>query len=273
MQQSTTIQQIREFMNEMLVGHSATNGVVSELDQQHELERLTKGRREEQFFFVVDLQRVELTVAVGWAEMGYQDETFSFHAYLNMIPNKAVSELLLIMGKQAYRLSAKLGIIRFMKPKYISQIPLKHRDGRVFLCKRTISGWQISESNLVLAYLSEFTILKIYESEPLNPRFLGLDNVVKDVFKRMVSQVFFQQPSHKNPFAPREQQLLRLHLENPDIVLTANDVADRLNTKTSTIQDYNKQIIRKSRQHFGDDLPVQTARDVAFYLHKNGLLG
>ncbi|AQG80383.1 helix-turn-helix transcriptional regulator [Spirosoma montaniterrae] len=270
---ASTYHQIKQFVSEVIPPLDATELTVSTKQQDDELQRLIDGCREEQFFFIVNLQEVSLEHAHGWAEMGYPDIGLTFRDYLNMIPNKALSELMFILGKQAYRLSARLGIVRFMKPKYISQVPLRHKNGTVYLCKRTISAWQLSNKGLIIKYLSEFTLLKPYEGEALNPRFHGLDEAVKESFKRMVSQVFAQLPISKNPYSPREQQILKLYVDHPDTVLSASAIADIMQTKPATIQAYNKSIIEKTRRHFTDELPVQTARDVAFFLRRNGLLG
>ncbi len=230
------------------------------------------GRRPEQFFFIVDFTSLTIVEAVGLEEVGYNSERFSFRQYLATIPGGSMRQLITLLGKQTFILSNQT-VVSFLKPQFVANVPITCADGRVMLTKRTISPWQISESGLIIAYLSEFIILKPYEDEPINPRFVHLDPAIEVTLNRMAARTFATLPKQDNLFSPKEIILIRLYAESNEANLNANDLAERADITISTLHTYNKSILMKAKEMFGETLPAKTARDVAMYLKKCGLLG
>ncbi len=245
----------------------------SEAEQRDELQRLQKGLQHEQFFMVVDLIRVEIVAAAGHYETMGWPEKLTFKKYLSLFPNNGMLQLMTILGKQTFRFSHQTENT-FLQPKFVVNLPLITADGRTVLAKRTVSPWQITAEGYVTAYLSEFVVIKEYEGEPFSPRFVGIsDPVLEERFNQMVKTFFANLPPKVNRFTPKEMEVIRLYSEDKANEKTSADIARLAKISTLTIKDYNKSILEKARDMFGESPVFQNARDVAQYLHKNRLLG
>ena len=240
--------------------------------QQQELNKLRVGRRAEQFFFIVDFIQLTILEAVGLEEIGYDSARFNFRQYLSTISTDGLLQLVTLLGKQTFLLSNKV-VLDFLKPQFVAFIPITCADGRVMLTKRTISPWQITNTGQITSYLSEFLVLKPYENEPMNPRFVDIDPAIEAQFNRLVSRLFANLPVQVNQFAPKELVLLKLYVETNETNATAKILAQKAGIKPSTVHTYNKNILLKAKAMFGESLPVKTAYDVAVFLKKSGLLG
>lgn len=240
--------------------------------QQQELNKLRVGRRAEQFFFIVDFIQLSIKEAVGLEEIGYDSSRFNFRQYLSIISKDGLLQLIILLGKQTFILSKK-AILGLLTPKFVDFIPVTCADGRVVLTKRTISPWQVTNTGQITSYLSEFLILKPYENEPMNPRFVDIDPEIETQFNKLVSQLFAKLPVQVNQFAPKELVLLKLYIEMGEVNATAKNIAQKARIKPSTVHTHNKNILLKAKAMFGESLPVKTAYDVALFLKRSGLLG
>lgn len=183
-----------------------------------------------------------------------------------------ISLLITLLGKQTFILSNQ-AVVGFLKPQFVAFIPITCADGRVMLTKRTISPWQITDTGQITSYLSEFVILKPYENEPMNPRFVSVDMEIEAQFNRLVSRLFAQLPVRVNRFSPKELVLLKLYIETGEANATAKVLAQKAKITSSTVHTHNKNILLKAKAMFGESLSVKTAYDVAVFLKKSGLLG
>ncbi|AUD02178.1 hypothetical protein [Spirosoma pollinicola] len=265
-------QQLKTFVSNLFPASKNLVLKVTRERQQQELDTLRIGRRPEQFFFIVDFINLSIVEAVGLEEIGFNSERFSFRQYLATIPGGSMRQFITLLGKQTFILSHQ-AILSFLKPQFVANVPITCADGRVLLTKRTISPWQISESGLITAYLSEFIILKTYEDEPINPRFVHLDPAIEMALNRMASRTFATLPKQNNLFTPKEIILIKLYAETSEANVNANVLAKQAEIALSTLHSYNKSILMKAKEMFGEALPTKTARDVAIYLKKCGLLG
>lgn len=238
--------------------------------QNAEIERLQSGLRHEVFYFIIDLVNGCIKKSGGLENLKINPQNFTLKSYFEMMPKSGISNLLTLLGKQTFLLS-NIEYIGFLKPTYIVQLPLKvYADSdKLYLVKREISPFQITEDGQIAEYLSYFTIIKEYNHEELNPRFIGIPSELQKQVEKFFAVGFSQLPPQENKFAPKELILLEMYLRDPEI--SNKELSIRANITVSTLHSYNKQIIQKARQMFGDDLPVRTAKDVAFYLQKNGL--
>ncbi len=273
---STTISQeykaLKVFVKELFPEPYALTLQVPPEQQQQELQRLRMGRRPEQFFFVVDFIGLSVIEADGLEEIGYSSKQFSFRQYLSMIASGSMLRLTTLLGKQTFMLSNR-SLLQFMKPQFVTQLPLTQADGRVMLTKRTVSPWQITNTGRITAYLSEFIILKPYEDEPMNPRFVHLEPATEAVFNRIVAQLFANLPTQANPFPPKEMSILKLYVDPRYAGQTTEQFARLAGVTLKTLRTHNRNIVENARDMFGETLPVKTAFDVASYLKKCGLLG
>lgn len=265
-------QRIRSFADELFPDHNTLTTAVSALVQEQAMEKLTQGRRPEQFFFIVNLLNMEVVTAVGMPEMGYADSSFTFRQYLNCLPGPGFLQSTRLLSEQIFRMQERFPV-QFMREQFIANVPMRHGNGQLFLVKRSITPWQHTKTGLLTAYLSEFTILKTYEGEPMNPRFTGIPDAISAEFYQTVQRIFANLSAKKNPFSPREIDVMRAYANTTDGKRpTAKQVAQQTNTTPLTIKDYNKTILAKAKDLFGEDFSAETAFDVAVFLKKNGLL-
>ncbi|MDI9878292.1 helix-turn-helix transcriptional regulator [Flectobacillus longus] len=260
---------IKAFADEYYNQKSNYEFIVSQETQQSEIDRLKKGIRHEQFFIIVDLLNFKIIDHGGLEEFGFDSKAFSLKTYFQMIPSKGITSLLKLLGEQTF-LKAKSNLMSFLKPSFIVQIPIKFMHEEVcFLTKRTISPWQMTRCGKITAYLAEFTIIKTYDFEPLNPRIKGLSEEYSNIILREFNKNFNQLKPADNPFSPREILILKEYIGGAK---SSKDLAESLGLKINTVNSYNKSILEKAKQFFGENLPLNTAFDVAKFMSKQGLL-
>ncbi len=265
---------IQSFIKQLFPKPDELTAFVSPSVQAAALEKLTQGRRPEQFFFIFNLPDTEIVTAVGMDELGYADSAFTFWQYLRCLPSPGLLQSTRLLSEQIFRMQRQFPV-QFLRERFIANVPMRHANGQIWLVKRSITPWQHTTTGLLTAYLSEFTILKPYEGEPMNPRFTGISESAHTEFYKAVHEIFAGVASpRKNPFSPRELEVLRAYAAVPDGQRpTARQIADLVKATPLTIKDYNKNILTKAKELFGEDFVVETAFDVAVFLKKNGLLG
>ncbi|WP_026997261.1 LuxR C-terminal-related transcriptional regulator [Flectobacillus major] len=261
---------VKAFADEHYNKKSDYEFIVSQETQQTEIHRLKKGIRQEQFFIIIDLLNFKIIDHGGLEEFGFDSKTFSLKTYFQMIPSKGITSLLQLLGEQTF-LKAKSHLMAFLKPSFIVQIPMKfkHEEDVHFLVKRTISPWQITKCGKITAYVAEFTVIKTYDFEPLNPRIKDLPEEYSNLILREFNRNFNQLKPADNPFSPRELLILKEYVNG---ARSSKDLAESQGLKINTINSYNKNILEKAKQLFGEDLPLYTALDVAKFMSKQGLL-
>ncbi|GAB3564334.1 hypothetical protein GCM10027578_09610 [Spirosoma luteolum] len=266
------IKRLREFLKELYPDPDALTLMVSADEQAREQKALRQSLRTEEFYLIVDLVNLRIVEAAGLEQLGYNSASFTFQQYLNTIPNQGMLQLITLLGKQSFRLSDQ-AMLSFMNPKFIANIPMTFADGRVMLVKRTISTWQFTSEGVLTAYLSEFTIMHPYNNDPVNPRFLNLNPKIEAKFNSEVAQVFANLSAKLNPLSHQEINLLRHYVEETDGEVTTKQMADLAGITANTVRTHNQNIMTKAKSMFGDSMTARTAREVAFFLKKSGMLG
>jgi|GEM_PF-6021145 len=266
-------QQIRQLLATLHPDPEARQRMVPADKQQTTLKRLRSELQSEQFFMVVDLLTLSIVTAGGWREMGYDDNSLTFRQYMDMVPNRGTYQTMVLMAGQTFRM-ANQQLVRFASPAFIATVPLRHASGRVLLVKRTITPWQYSADGYILAYLSEFTIIKDYEGEPMSPRFRGLPPEIEQTFLQAISTAFATIGAAQNPFQPKEMEILRLYANHPahEPALTIQAVSQLTGNTKETVKSYQKAIVAKARELYEDQVTLDTTRDVALFLKRSGLL-
>lgn len=262
--------EIEGFVQELYGNVNDHKGIIPEALQKAEIEKLRLGRRQETFYFVVDFLKLELTEANGLGEIGFPEPNFTYKDYLRLLPAGSMRQLIFLLGKQTFKMANRT-FISFLKPKFVALVPIKNNAGETLLCKRTISVWQMSEEGKILAYLSEFVILKPFENEAPNPRFYDVDLGLRSVFDGLVKKIFNHLPAKENPFTHRELSLLNLYMQNAEKPVTAKKVSEHEKLSIQTVHSYNKKILTKGRIFFNDPT-FKSAVDVALFMKKIGLL-
>lgn len=257
----------KAFAKELFPNPEKMKFSVSAEQQQTELKRIKEGLRYEQFFCIIDMLNFEMKHAAGFEALGYNSSQVSLKDYFKMIKVDGIVQLMQLLGRETFKLS-HLDIINFMRPKFITTIPMIHTDGRTLLIKRTISPWQVTTEMQIVEYISEFTVIGEYNGEPINPRIEDVNPAAKEIYDRVVNKMLAVQPHFKNPFSPKEMLLLHYYATNPNS--SAKQTASDNQIEVSTMHYYNKQILNKAKTFFGDELKFNTAKDVSEFLKKNG---
>ncbi|WP_461053040.1 hypothetical protein [Spirosoma arcticum] len=265
------LQQLKTFVHELFPKPESLMFVVPESVQQRELRTMQQGLRAEQFFMIVDFVNLKITEAAGLEEIGYNSAQFTFRQYLSIFPSHGMLQLITLVGKQAFALSHQ-SVLSFMKPNYVSQVPLTCADGQVMLAKRMASPWQYTDTGKMTSYVVEYTVMKPYENEPMNPRFLNQGPTTETEFNDANARSFANMPAKANLFAPKEIVLMKLYIAEEHQGLSAKQLAGLAGVAHNTINTYNKAILSKAKTMFGEDILAKTARDVAVFLKKSGLL-
>jgi DNA-binding CsgD family transcriptional regulator len=259
--------EIEKFVHELYGDPENHVGIIPEKLQKDELERLKIGRRQETFYFVVDFLKLDLTHQNGLEELGFHGANFSYKDYLKLLPDGSMRQLIFLLGKQTFKMANRT-FISFLKPKFVALVPIRDKEGKTLLCKRTISVWQMSAEGKILSYLSEFVIIKDFENEAPLPRFYDVDLSLRSVFDGLVKTIFNHLPAKENPFTHRETLLLNHYLQNG---VTAKEVAEKENLSVQTVHSYNKKILTKARTFFSNEA-FKSATEVADYMMKMGLI-
>jgi len=259
----------KAFAKELFPNPEKMKFSVSAEQQQTELKRIKEGLRYEQFFCIIDMLNFEMKYAAGFEALGYNSSQVSLKDYFKMIKVDGIVQLMQLLGRETFKLS-HLDIINFMRPKFITTIPMIHTDGRTLLIKRTISPWQVTTEMQIVEYISEFTVIGEYNGEPINPRIEDVNPAAKEIYDRVVNKMLAVQPHFKNPFSPKETLLLKYYNENegnsPQVTAGENNIT------VQTLYDYNKKILSKAKKFFGENVAFTSAKMVAKHLKDNGFL-
>ena len=244
--------------------------IISEKQQKDEIEKLKIGLRHEQFFFIVNVENFSIVTAHGMEEIGFHSDTFNMVQYAQLLPSHGILQMLTLYWKKIFEFNIQeKSLLSFLKPKYIVQIPFKNAKGEIMLVKRTISPFQFTESRRLTQYLSEFTIIKkSFDSEGPEPRFADIPIEFNGNFNLIMNQSFEWETS---PFSPKEMTILTVYAHDEG-KSSLKDLADKCDLKPSTLQFYNKEILMHTKEFLGEIYKFQTAKEVAIFFKKCGVL-
>lgn len=264
------IREVKDYTQKKINQNQLSNIVVSTHLQQEELEKLEIGLRYEQFFFVVDVIDFKIIHARGIDIIGYNNEQFDMFQYLQAIPSKGLLQLFILMWRNIFNFNVEEDTpLQFLKPKFIVQMPIKHANGDIFLVKRTISPFQFTKSGMITQYLSEFVVIKkTFDNEPPEPRFTDIPEKMVEKYAQFINRDFIWENS---PFSPKEMIIVNTYAHShPET--SVDIIAKELNLKVSTLKFYNKAILRKAQDFLGEHYIFTTAREVAVFFKKSGIL-
>lgn len=244
------------------------NKMVSHDEQMVELQQLKDTIRYERFFFVVNLHKMEIEHVNGvqrW--LGYDEKNFDFLKYLSIIhpehaPAHNMTSVVLIEG-----LMKGDWAIEFMKHRYITEMALKHSNGRWLLCKRLACIFQYDERRRLLEFVNEFTIIREYKSDPFTVRATsdeGKDLEWLNEFLARVQKAF----QDKNMFGFQEIRILRKYAYNKNISVA--EIANAFKIQESTVITYNKRILEKAEALYYKRFA--NAKQVAIVLKEAGMV-
>jgi hypothetical protein len=240
--------------------------MVSENEQQKEIEKLRLGRRQEQFFFVVNVADFQIIHADGLEEIGFHSSTFDMNQYTQLLPSFGILHLLTILWKRIFEFAIEeKEFLSFLKPKFIVQIPFKNAKGEIMLVKRTISIFQYTNTGKLTQYLSEFTIIKyLFDSEAPEPRFTDIPPHLDKKIDAALNQSFVWEAS---PFSRKEMEILNAYV-NDDGSKSAAELAKETGVTPATLKFYNKEILAHAKEFLGEIYKFGTAKEVAHFFKK-----
>ncbi|MDZ7899339.1 MAG: hypothetical protein U5N85_15110 [Arcicella sp.] len=261
---------VKEYTQKIFLEDKEEKNQVSLKIQEEEIKKIEAGLRFEQFYFVVDVVNFKIIKAKGLETLGYHTETFDLLQYAQTIASKGVLDLMGVFWKNIFDFNQKgISHLQFLKPKFIAQIPMKHKNGDIYLIKRSITPFQYTNTGKLTQYLSEFTIVKKFNNEAPEPRFMDMPETFVEKFNLFVSSSFIWEES---PFSSKEMDILRKYVST-DRNQTAKQLSLELSMTTETLKFYNKEILRKAKDYFGEIYSFDTAMDVAFFLKNCGVMG
>ena len=242
---------------------------ISNEQQKKEIDLLAETIHYERFFFVLNLQHMEIEQVHGISKwLGYPDKTFTVQKLVQIIHPQHLA---------AHHISATFLIeglmkgewpVEFMKYRFIGTLALRHANGKYLLCKRLNSVFQYDlPQRRLLEYISEFSIVGEYKEEPYAVRLIN-DEGEKAEWMEAVMKKLREAFENRHLFGFQELRILRKYAYKPHI-LTA-ELANNFKVKDSTITTYNKRILDKAEQLF--KIRFATAAKVAAFLREQGLM-
>ncbi len=247
--------------------------IISESVQLNEIENLKRTVNYEQFFFVLNIVKRKIEHVHGVAEwLGYADSTFSFFDYIKIIHPRHLPSLNMLADSAFKTANSDEFSIKFMSPRIVIQLPLRHYNGKHILVKRTLSPFQINKDGRVLSYLNHFVILKEYnELDTLDAR-VGNNYEITSVEE--ILAVKDKQPklidTEKKPFGLNKKELSILYQIANNQAITQKEICANLGLSLDTLRKtYNRRILSKARESFEIET-FETIKDVAIYLKNEG---
>lgn len=265
------LKNLKEYTRKELLENKKEKLMISKKQQMDEIEKLKIGLRHEQFFFIVNVEDFSIITAHGHEEIGFHSANFTMQQYTQSLPSHGILKILILYWKKIFEFNVQeKSLLSFLKPKYIVQIPFKNAKGEILLVKRTVSPFQFTESRKLTQYLSEFTIIKkSFDSEAPEPRFTDIPNELIENIYDIMKESFEWEAS---PFSPKEKIILKVYA-NDEGKSSLKELADKCELKPTTLQFYNKEILMHAKDFLSDIYRFQTAKDVAVFLKKCGILG
>ncbi len=242
--------------------------MVSEEQQNHEIQLLSETLHYDRFFFVINLYDLRIEQAHGVEKwLGYPDRDFTFLKFMQIMHPVQAEVHHLTATEVVTGLMRGDWKIEFMKHRYITTIALQHSDGRYFLCKRLASVFQYSDKHQLLEYMNEFTLIGEYNEETYRSDLTDDKGSrlpwMNDVLQR--TKLAFQKGKF---FSFQELRILRKYAYMPDISVA--EIAQSFKVKESTITTHKKRILVKAEDIF--HISFENIRQLSKFLRERGLI-
>ncbi len=249
--------------------------MVSDKEQQDEINLLQQTTGDERFFFIVNMDDFAIEYAYGIRKwLGYNDADFSLKKYWDAVVFPESKKSLILISQQMYKLL--LGghfQLEFMTQRFAGHIILKNVKGEYKLAKKTSAIFQYDDNNRLVKYIDEFTILGDYSENSVLENAFGTrifntggaseSEKIEHILKEMLDQFY-----RMKIFTPRELQIARTIAYNYKI--TKKEIATIFKISPATIVTFNNRFLQKARDFFNIDFPDTLT--AALYLKKEGLL-
>lgn len=264
------INKFRKFLDKAYKPMNPNDKVmVDESLQWLEIEKLGAYIRNENFFFITNVLDFSIVYAKNLEVIGMDSKLLNSPQYLNLTGSNGFLELSLLYNKILIELCLEHpNTLGFLKPQFISQLPITKANGEVILIKKTLSPFQYSASGKILSNLAEFTIIKEnYNNEATEPRYFHFPKDLNLDFRKFFHQKFIEECS---PFSPKEIIIMKAYNQNPDFTL--NQLANSLEITIETLKSYNKSIISKAKDYMGPLITLKNAKDVSVFFERCGVI-
>jgi hypothetical protein len=247
---------------------------ISPETQFEELKQLNQTIKYEQFYFVLDLVDKKIKNVSGLSDwLEYPNETFDIMEYLKIMhPRHRLS--IFNSAISAFQLANSSDfMLKFMNQRLVAQLPLLHKNGKYYVCKRSLYPFQISDTGQIMAYLNHFVIIKEYdELDTLDLR-IGNNAVIKQGFEMDAYQKglsIFNKEASLN-FGFNKKEILILEALANDASLGHAELAKLLDINLSTLKKtYNSRILNKARSYFNIE-SFSNIKEVAQFMRREGL--
>ena len=232
------------------------------------LKELDSQLHNERFYTITDVLSGEITQCKGVGQwLGYADGDFSQKKFLSIVhPAHAVIQSLYATCFFDFLLNTGFKL-QWLTPHFISTIALKISANNYLYCKRECFPSQVTDDNLMLSYVSEFTVIKEFDGENYHCRLSNIDN--KQLKLQQVIQTLVKTRFEKAAFfSIQEHRILKKYANTKNI--TSQAIATAIKVEKISVNTYNKRILKKARELF--HYPFTNAMEVGIWLKTMGCL-
>jgi len=237
-------------------------------EQRERLAKLDESIIHEQFYFTTDIKSNTISYCNGISRwLGYSDSHFNIHKLKKIIhPTHTFLQAI-------YATAIFTSLIdRKIEPKNsstlcVTSIALQHVNGHYLYCKCVTSPFKLVDDGKMTSYLCVFNIVKTFNNEDFSLRLLDVNGKHQITETTMIQNV---QSKFKNEcfFSFQEYRILKKYAY--DSKSTSDLIAKSLQLEKSTIDTYNKRILKKAEEIFSQQF--SKAKKVAAYLKMAGLI-
>lgn len=241
---------------------------VSAFEQQTMLQRLDEEIHREHIYFSISLTENRIVHCNGVARwLGYADTGFSLKDYLDIIhPTHALIQCYYSSSLLELLMHNDIGL-QFMQPVYATIIALKHKTGKYIYCKQECAPFQLTEGGRMTEYLCYFSVIKEFSNENYHTRIYPGNKHNAHTEERLHILVQKKFADHTD-FSTQELRILKRYARQKNS--TSEMIAKAFKIKKSTVDTFNKRILKKSE--IFSQQSFKTAKEAALYFKNAGLI-
>jgi hypothetical protein len=236
-------------------------------DQQKALLQLNSVVNREQFYFAIDLIEEKIVHRNGLSRwLGFSDADFSVKDFLEIIhPHHAAVEEIYCRALVELLLFKPFPL-DFMQTICTSTLALRNKKGQYHYVKRECVPFQLNHQGKLTAYICVFTLIKDFNREQYQTRIYHAGNTARslDELPSLVRKIF----NDLSLFSIQELRILKRYAQKTD--LTSEQLGAAFKIKKSTVETFNKRILKKAASFSGH--PFSTAKEAAIYFKTMGLI-
>lgn len=223
-------------------------------------EEILRGARialpEQEFFFIIDLKSFEVTHSEGSRKyLGYVEELSLEDHFKIRHPSQTKQY---IKFGEIFLMHLMSGLVPLTQASYSSIVleALQHANGKYSFTSRHSFPFQYNHQNQMTHYFSQVTILKTYNNEPFNHRFIrnGIDLPAS---AQEVSSIFIKKTIDALGLSEGQEKVVWVSLK--DHHTTNRQLAERLEMSIKTIEMHKYRIRQKAEKHFNETFKTFSA--------------